>query len=64
MSHVEDAQIKDGQYKPGTLLEDGKWRCRDRLNRSGCAFVVVDALSDDKLGQASSKCRKDLLRMG
>ena len=26
MSHVEDTQIKDGQYKPGTLLEDGKWR--------------------------------------
>ena len=26
MSYVEDTQIKDGNYKPGTLLDDGKWR--------------------------------------
>lgn len=26
MSYVEDTQIKDGQYKPGTVLDDGKWR--------------------------------------
>jgi hypothetical protein len=26
MSHVEDTQIKNGTYKPGTLLDDGKWR--------------------------------------
>ena len=24
MSHVEDTQIKDGNYEPGTLLENGK----------------------------------------
>ena len=26
MSYIEDTQIKDGLYKPGTLLEGGKWR--------------------------------------
>ncbi|WP_128912179.1 class II fumarate hydratase [Granulicella sibirica] len=26
MSKVEDTQIKDGTYKPGTLLENGRWR--------------------------------------
>ena len=26
MSYVEDSQIRNGQYKPGTLLDDGKWR--------------------------------------
>ena len=26
MSYVEDTQIKDGHYKPGTLLDNGKWR--------------------------------------
>ena len=26
MSHVEDTQIKNGNYPPGTLLDDGKWR--------------------------------------
>lgn len=26
MSYVEDTQIKNGAYKPGTLLDDGKWR--------------------------------------
>ena len=26
MSYVEDTQIKDGLYKPGTLLDDGEWR--------------------------------------
>src|SRR5215475_9722663 len=26
MSHVEDTQIKDRTYAPGTLLNDGEWR--------------------------------------
>ena len=26
MDHIADTQITDGTYKPGTLLEDGKWR--------------------------------------
>jgi fumarate hydratase, class II len=26
MSYVKDTQIKNGTYKPGTLLDDGKWR--------------------------------------
>jgi fumarate hydratase, class II len=26
MSYVEDTQIKDGHYAPGTILDDGKWR--------------------------------------
>ena len=26
MSQVKDTEITDGTYKPGTLLEDGKWR--------------------------------------
>jgi len=26
MSYVEDTQIRNGTYKPGTLLDDGKWR--------------------------------------
>ena len=26
MSSVEDTQIVNGNYKPGTILEDGKWR--------------------------------------
>jgi fumarate hydratase class II len=26
MSYVEDTQIKDGRYAPGTILDDGKWR--------------------------------------
>src|SRR5271155_2536696 len=26
MSNVEDTQIKDGRYKPGTLLDEDKWR--------------------------------------
>jgi fumarate hydratase class II len=26
MSQVEDTQIKDGTYKPGTLLDGGRWR--------------------------------------
>ena len=26
MSQMEDTQIKNGNYKPGTILEDGKWR--------------------------------------
>jgi fumarate hydratase, class II len=26
MSYVEDTQIQDGSYKPGTLLDEGTWR--------------------------------------
>ena len=26
MSYVEDTQIVDGHYTPGTILGDGKWR--------------------------------------
>lgn len=34
---MEDTQIKDGHYKPGEMLEDGKWRVEiDFLGRSRC----------------------------
>ena len=33
MSYVEDTQIKNGNYKPGTLLDGGKWRVE--LHSSG-----------------------------
>ena len=26
MSEIENTEIKDRQYKPGELLENGKWR--------------------------------------
>ena len=26
MAYVEDTQIRDGHYKAGTVLDDGKWR--------------------------------------
>ena len=42
MSHVEDTQIKDGQYKPGTLLDDGKWRVE--IDSMGQVKVPADRL--------------------
>ena len=42
MSHVEDTQIKDGTYEPGTLLEDGKWRVEN--DSMGQVKVPADRL--------------------
>jgi len=42
MSYVEDTQIKDGRYKPGTLLEDGKWRVE--FDSMGQVRVPADRL--------------------
>ncbi len=42
MSHVEDTQIKDGNYKPGTLLENGKWRVE--IDSMGQVKVPADRL--------------------
>ena len=42
MSHVEDTQIKDGTYKPGTLLENGKWRVE--IDSMGQVKVPADRL--------------------
>ena len=42
MSYVEDTQIKDGNYKPGTLLDDGKWRVE--FDSMGQVKVPADRL--------------------
>jgi len=42
MAYVQDTQIKDGTYKPGTLLEDGKWRVE--FDSMGQVRVPADRL--------------------
>ncbi len=42
MSFVEDTQIKDGHYKPGTVLDDGKWRVE--FDSMGQVKVPADRL--------------------
>ncbi len=42
MAHVEDTQIKDGHYKPGTILDDGRWRVE--FDSMGQVKVPVDRL--------------------
>ena len=42
MSYVEDTQIKDGHYKPGTILDDGKWRVE--FDSMGQVKVPADRL--------------------
>ncbi len=42
MSHVEDTQIKDGHYQPGTLLDDGKSRVE--FDSMGQVKVPADRL--------------------
>jgi fumarate hydratase class II len=42
MAVVQDTQIKDGKYKPGTILEDGKWRVE--FDSMGQVKVPADRL--------------------
>jgi fumarate hydratase class II len=42
MSYVEDTQIKDGQYTPGTILDDGEWRVE--FDSMGQVKVLADRL--------------------
>ena len=42
MSYVEDTQIKDGHYTPGTILDDGKWRVE--FDSMGQVKVLADRL--------------------
>ena len=42
MSYVEDTQIKHGNYQPGTLLDDGKWRVE--FDSMGQVKVPADRL--------------------
>ncbi len=42
MTYVEDTQIKDGKYKPGTLLDNGKWRVE--FDSMGQVKVPADRL--------------------
>jgi fumarate hydratase, class II len=42
MSYVEDTQIKHGNYQPGTLLDDGKWRVE--FDSMGGVKVPADRL--------------------
>ena len=42
MAHIEDTQVKDGKYKPGELLENGKWRVE--FDSMGQVKVPADRL--------------------
>src|ERR1700742_1900706 len=42
MSQVEDTQLRDTAYKPGTLLDDGRWRVE--FDSMGQVKVPADRL--------------------
>jgi fumarate hydratase class II len=42
MSYVEDTQIKEGNYEPGTVLDDGRWRVE--VDSMGQVKVPADRL--------------------
>ncbi len=42
MSPIEDTQIKNGEYKPGALLDEGKWRIE--IDSMGQVKVPADRL--------------------
>ncbi|WP_263382055.1 class II fumarate hydratase [Granulicella arctica] len=42
MANVEDTQLKNGTFKPGTLLEDGRWRIE--FDSTGQVKVPADRL--------------------